>query len=307
VLTRRRSGLVAMVAGVALLAACSSEPEPTPSPTAAPSGTASIPVPGTSGSLPPSGAPPSGAPSSSSAPGKPPVAGARWIPKPGTTWQWQLNGSVDLSVDAQVYDVDGFTTSADTVRELHNRGRKVICYVEVGSAEDFRPDHGAWPKEVLGKDNGWKGEKWIDIRNPEKLKPVIAARFDMCRDKGFDGIEPDLMDGYANDTGFPITAAHQLAFNRWVADIAHARGMSVGLKNDVEQVPQLVGSFEFAVNEECAEFDECDGLKPFIDAGKAVFHAEYKAAPASFCAESKALKLSSVKKNLNLDAARTTC
>jgi hypothetical protein len=244
-------------------------------------------------------------PASSGAP--PAQSKARWVPKPGVTWQWQLNGKVDVTVNAEVFDVDGFTTDAATVAELHRRGRKVICYVEVGSAEDFRPDYGRWPKEVLGKTNGWQGEKWVDIRDPEKLRPVLAARFDMCRDKGFDGVEPDLMDAYINDTGFPITAQHQLTFNRWIAQLAHERGLSVGLKNDVEQIPELVDSFEFAVNEECAEFDECDGLKPFTDAGKAVFHAEYESSPSEYCADSKALKLSSVKKNLNLDAARTAC
>ncbi len=206
-----------------------------------------------------------------------------------------------------MFDVDGFTTSAATVAELHRRGRKVICYVEVGSAEDFRPDYKKWPPEVLGKTNGWPGERWVDIRQPEKLRPVLAARFDMCRDKGFDAIEPDLMDGYANDTGFPLTAADQLTFNRWVAKLAHDRNMSVGLKNDVEQVPQLVEHFEFAVNESCARYDECAALKPFTDAGKAVFHTEYDTPPAAYCARSKTLKLSSLGKNQELDASRTTC
>lgn len=33
--------------------------------------------------------------------------------------------------------------------------------------------------------------------------------------------------------------------------------------------------FDFTVNEECAAFDECDTLAPFVDQGKAVLHAEY--------------------------------
>ena len=297
------AGGVLLIAVVALLATCSigkptSSPAPGPLRTVQPGNGSSSVV------APPSGSAP--APSTSSRPAPPP-AGARWVPAPGTTWQWQLNGSVDVDVNAQVFDVDGFTTSAATVRELHDRGRKVICYVEVGSAENSRSDYAAWPEEVLGKTNGWEGERWVDIRNPEKLRPVITARFDMCREKGFDGIEPDLMDAFGNDTGFPITAQHQLTFNRWVADLAHARGLSVGLKNDVEQVPQLVDHFEFAGNEDCAEYDECDGLKPFIDAGKAVFHAEYAVSPTSYCPMSTSLGLSSIGKELELDAARTTC
>ena len=42
------------------------------------------------------------------------------------------------------------------VRSLHARGRYVICYVEVGAAEDFRPDYHRWPAAVLGAGNGWQ-------------------------------------------------------------------------------------------------------------------------------------------------------
>ena len=231
----------------------------------------------------------------------------RWVPAPGTTWQWQLTVPVDLSVDAEIYDIDGFLNSAKVVADLHRRGRKAVCYVEVGAAENFRPDYNKWPKKLLGKSNGWSGERWLDIRDPAKLKPVLAKRFDMCAAKGFDAIEPDLMDGYASDTGFPITAADQLRFNRFVARLAHERGLSVALKNDVEQVPELVRYFDFTVNEQCAEYDECAGLKPFIAAGKAVLHAEYDLLPSAYCAQSRRLRLSSLHKNLNLDAAVTPC
>ena len=38
-----------------------------------------------------------------------------------------------------------------------------------------------------------------------------------CRDKGFDGIEPDNIDGFLNDTGFDLTGVDQLAYI-WLAD-----------------------------------------------------------------------------------------
>ena len=237
----------------------------------------------------------------------PPKPAKRWVPAPGTTWQWQLTGPVDLSVDAEIYDIDGFSADRKLVDELHRRGRKAVCYVEVGAAEDFRPDYRDWPAELLGKPNGWPGERWLDIRDPARLKPVLAARFDMCRDKGFDGVEPDLMDGYAADTGFPITAAHQLRFNRFVAKLARDRGLSVALKNDLDQVPELVSHFDFAVNEECAAFRECAKLTPFIKAGKAVLHAEYDIEPAGYCPQSRRLRLSSLLKTRVLDATRTPC
>ena len=89
------------------------------------------------------------------------------------------------------------------------------------------------------------------------------------------GLEPDNVDGYVNASGFDLDADAQLAFNRFIDNEAHARGLSVGLKNDLDQIPELVDYFDFMVNEQCHEFDECETLQPFIDAGKPVFNAEY--------------------------------
>ncbi|MFI8994772.1 endo alpha-1,4 polygalactosaminidase [Streptomyces sp. NPDC053542] len=231
----------------------------------------------------------------------------RWQPEPGTDWQWQLSGRLDRSVDAPVYDIEGFDHGAATVADLHRRGRKVICYLSVGAWEDWRPDAGDFPRSVIGRSNGWEGERWLDIRRLDVLEPLLAKRFDMCRDKGFDAIEPDNVDGYANRSGFPLTAAHQLRFNRMVARLAHERGMAVGLKNDLGQIPRLVDDFDFAVNEQCAQYDECERLTPFVRAGKAVFHVEYELPPERFCATSRKLKLSSLRKDMDLTAWRQTC
>jgi len=179
--------------------------------------------------------------------------------------------------------------------------------VEVGAAEDFRPDYHRWPAVVLGDSNGWPGERWVDIRRLDLIGPIIAARLDMCRSKGFDAVEPDLMDHYANRTGFPITAAQQLVFNRYVARLAHARGLAVALKNDVEQAAALVRDFDFAVNEECFAFGECASLRPFTAAGKAVLHVEYDRPTERFCATTRALGFSSMRKNPDLDAPRWPC
>ncbi|MBH1934468.1 endo alpha-1,4 polygalactosaminidase [Streptomyces sp. AV19] len=234
--------------------------------------------------------------------------GKRWQPKPGTRWQWQLDGAVDTSVDVPVYDIDGFENDAATVARLHADKRKVICYINVGAYEDWRPDHDKFPASVLGaKNEGWKGEKWLDIRRLDVLRPIMAERFDMCRKKGFDAVEPDLTEGFRNRTGFPLTAAHQLAFNRMIASLAHERGMAVGLKNDLDQIPELVRDFDFAVNEQCAQYGECDKLRPFVAKGKAVFHVEYEMAPREFCGEAEELGLSSMQKKLGLNAWRRTC
>jgi len=232
---------------------------------------------------------------------------SQWQPAPGTTWQWQLSGTLDTGVDAAVYDVDGDDTTAAQVSALHAAGRKVICYVDAGGYEDYRSDAKAFPASVLGDSDGWRGQQWLDIRQVAVLQPIMAARFDTCRRKGFDAVEADEVDGYANNTGFPLTAANQLAYNRMLAGLAHSRGLSIGLKNDLDQIPQLLGEFQFAIDEQCFQYKECDQLRPFIQAGKAVFEAEYQLDGDQFCASAKAMDFSSMRKNVDLDAPRWPC
>ncbi|WP_284579581.1 endo alpha-1,4 polygalactosaminidase [Streptomyces sp. 2P-4] len=236
-----------------------------------------------------------------------PVPGERWRPGPGTSWQWQLSGRLDTSVEAPVYDVDGFDTSREQVAALHRAGRRVICYLSTGAWEEFRPDAAKFPAALLGRGNGWEGERWLDIRRTAELEPLMAARLDMCRDKGFDAVEPDNMDGYANTTGFPLTAEDQLRYNRLIARLARDRGLAVGLKNDLDQIPQLVGDFDFAVNEQCAQYDECERLAPFTAAGKAVFHVEYELPASRFCAQTRKLGFASMQKMYDLGAWRKPC
>jgi len=230
-----------------------------------------------------------------------------WKPGLMTTWQWQLTGTIDESFDVQVYDIDLFDVPASVINSLHSKGRKVICYISAGTWENWRPDAGQFPDSVKGSSNGWPGEKWLDIRQISTLGPIMEARMDLAVQKGCDAIEPDNMDGYANQSGFPLTANDQIAYNRYLANAAHQRGLSIGLKNDLDQVSALVNDFDWALNEQCNEYNECNTLVPFINAGKAVFNAEYKGNTANFCPKMNSMKISSIKKNLDLDAPMTPC
>ncbi len=231
-----------------------------------------------------------------------------WRPVPGTTWQWQLSGTVDTTIDVAMYDIDLFDTPPSTITELLGAGRVVICYFSAGSWENWRPDAGDYPTEVLGDPlDGWPGESWVDIRRLDVLGPILGARLDIAVSKACTGVEPDNMDAYTNDSGFPLTGADQLAFNRFVAAEAHARGLSVGLKNDLDQVADLGDDFDWALNEQCYQYEECELLQPFIDAGKAVFGVEYSGDESEFCPYFNALGYSWLKKNLDLDAWRLDC
>ena len=239
------------------------------------------------------------------------AAGPRWTPATGTSFQWQLDTPVDLREEADVYDIDLFDNDVETVERLHALGRRVVCYISVGTVEAWRPDADTFPSEVVGKPyDGWPGERWLDIRKLKLVGPVLKRRLDLCRDRGFDGVEPDNVDAYKNDTGFPIRRWHQLRFDRWLARQAHRRGLSIGLKNSPRLARKLVKKFDWMLTEECFDQGWCSRTRPFVEEGKAVFAVEYTDTGVDFeraCRRAPALGLHLLLKDRDLDAWRRTC
>ncbi|MGH7196643.1 MAG: endo alpha-1,4 polygalactosaminidase [Candidatus Saccharimonadales bacterium] len=208
--------------------------------------------------------------------------------------------------EPDVYDIDGEYNTKATVDYLHNKGKKVICYFDAGVYETYRSDaykFKALSPQIWGKaDVGWDNSYWLDIRRVSELEPIMKTRMQMCKDKGFDAIEPDEIDGWENDSGFALTYQDQLNYNKALARWAHEMGMSIGQKGDLIQVRDLVGDFDWTLNEECYQYNECTsvydpvlnknfpGLQLYVQANKAVFIAEYKAFDAtkwnSICANS---------------------
>jgi hypothetical protein len=227
-----------------------------------------------------------------------------WQPRPRTAaWQWQLQGKLDASLGAWAYDIDGFEASKGDVRALHRNRRRAICYLDVGSWENFRPDADRFPPSVIGnRYEGFPDERWLDVSRFQLFARPLEARIAICARKGFDAVEPDNVAGWENDTGFEISRREQLHFNRWIANQVHARGMAVALKNDPQQVDQLVQWFDFAIVEECFQYDECGYYKPFIAADKAVFEAEYELPLDRFCAAAATLGFSAIRKSYDLFA-----
>ncbi len=242
------------------------------------------------------------------------AAAIRWQPGSHEPWQWMISGAFDPnnqnhlkggSTDQPtVYDIDGYLNTAATVRTLHDRGYHVICYIEAGSWTDYRPDAGEFPSSIIGAKIDGFSDKWTDIRSP-LLRPIVEARIQMCAQKGFDAVEPDLEDGYSNNSGFPLTANDQIVFNTWVAQTVHNYGMSVLLKGDPEQAKHLAPTVDFFLNEECNSFNECT-LYPLLAAsGKTVLNAEYSGKCPTTA--SPLTNLDTTLFKVSLDGKRTPC
>jgi hypothetical protein len=232
-----------------------------------------------------------------------------WHPPLVVSWQWQLAQppKVAALLDVDMYDVDGFESSARLVTAMHARSITAVCYLSAGTWEKWRPDASRFPQRILGKSNGWPGERWLDIRALSVLEPIMRHRVAMCARKGFDAVEFDNVDGYQNATGFPLTSRDQFRFDVFLANAAHRRGLSALLKNDLGQITKLLPYFDAALNEQCFQFKECGALAAFIDAGKPVFQVEYKLATSTFCPKANTRNFNSQRKRLALDAWRAPC
>ena len=223
---------------------------------------------------------------------------------------------IDLYVDGRVSGND-HTVDTAAVNAIHGRGAHAICYMSAGTAERFRSDYHKYVSfdrrhhhSLIGKpfSRRFPNEYWLNLKNGRGQRDFVLGRVEArtakCARAGFDGVEYDVVDAYAQGhrvTGWHISARNQLVFDRALAGIAHRNGLSVALKNDLGQVPKLEPRFDYAINEQCFQFRECTnnpapGYTAFTRAGKAVFQVEYQIPPKRFCGRATALGIDSIKK-----------
>jgi len=242
-------------------------------------------------------------------------------------WQWEidhplsLTSATDMGLNATlpdgaaaprpvVYDIDGFDNPASTVAALHGEGFHVVCYIEVGAAENYRNDYTEFPPAVLGNtEPGYAAEKYIDIRNAAALS-IIEARIQMCASKGFDAVETDLDETYGSDTGFPLTRAIEERYMTTLADYIHSVGLGWWIKNPDDTGDSYAADMyplaDAVLTEQCNEYGTCNLLSDYVN-HKAVFNAEYNVATTSFCPSDDTLGWNGEKFPVSLTGARHPC
>eukprot|EP00123_Amoebidium_parasiticum_P001107 comp12123_c0_seq1/m.6858 comp12123_c0_seq1/g.6858 ORF comp12123_c0_seq1/g.6858 comp12123_c0_seq1/m.6858 type:complete len:311 (-) comp12123_c0_seq1:360-1292(-) len=233
------------------------------------------------------------------------AAGQEWVPVPvRVRWQnraWCGAGDrchkQEIPADAKLVNVDLFDTPAEEIQALRQK-YIVTCYFSAGTYEAWRPDANKFTPSIKGlKMSDWD-ETWLDIRKLNELRPIMQARMDLAKMKGCHGVEPDNVDCWQNKCvpgvpgGDKGMYQSQLVFNRWLAAYAHSLGLNIGLKNNLDQVKDLVGDFDWAMNESCHIWNECALVTPFITAGKAVLATEYKGVKGQVCQKASVLRFS---------------
>jgi hypothetical protein len=203
-----------------------------------------------------------------------------------------------------IVDLDGVT--AAQVAAYRNTGHIVQCYISVGTMENYRDDvkqnYATWLAATVGVSQDWPDERWMDLRKLDQVKALQYPRFARAHALGCQAIEPDNVDCYDSPDcrGKMIGStraqvrAMQIQYNTWQIQTAHSFGMAISLKNAIDLIPDMGDMYDFAVNESCFTYDECDAYVPgFVNKNKAVFVHHYGL--QDICARAKALNLRAAK------------
>lgn len=196
----------------------------------------------------------------------------------GDSFIYDLPGAV-TNYDQKVVAIDLFDTSKADINQLKSEGKSVICYFSAGTVENWRPDAGSFPTEAVGSDmDGWEGEKWLNTIHAG-VRSIMANRVKLAEEKGCQAVDPDNIDGYLHATNFDLTIADTKDYLIFLANEAHSRGLLIGMKNAAEIAGDgsnfVKNNMDFAVVEECYNYDECDQYSTFIELGRPVFAIEY--------------------------------
>ncbi|MER6997214.1 endo alpha-1,4 polygalactosaminidase [Streptomyces sp. NPDC000410] len=235
-------------------------------------------------------------------------------PEPRVGFDYQIGGAYPPPAGVRAVSRD---RSEEPAAGLYN-----ICYVNAFQAQS---DATGWwqanhPDLLLRDDAGapvmdpdWD-EALLDISTPakrERLAAIVGEWTDGCAAAGYQAVEPDNLDSYERSDG-RLTAEHALAFGQLLIARAHSAGLAIGQKNAVglAQRGRSLG-FDFAVAEECGQYDECGQYAAAFD--NRVLVIEYKAAGLAAACKAWGGVLSVIQRDLDVRPAwkpghlRRTC
>lgn len=231
-----------------------------------------------------------------------PIGPAYWQPKPGETKNWdiQVNAPIDLAETRQMMIVDLWASvpaatmidhgdgapvsvpagaNASTIATLLARQTIIICRVGLGGLKMTDPDASKFPAAAISamtlQDD--PGAHFLDFAQREAWEDIAFARIDLAKEIGCDGIEPYLSDHGTIDLGFMPDLDLQNAWYSTVALEVHERELSAGMRNGVNigSVDTQVGNYDWLLVERCGEDGNCELVRPFLNARKAVLAIDY--------------------------------
>jgi hypothetical protein len=237
------------------------------------------------------------------------------------------------------------TSATVIVHDMHVANKFAICYVEAGAYQKGFPDDGnfavtdygatgSYPNQHFNRRyqmDGYPDEYYLNIAGFAGYTPgatltgtaaniatALGQRIAGCHAEGMDGVEPDDLDGYTNDSasgamggGWRLTQAEAAGFEQWLAYTAHGDSMAIFQKNDGANTAADYRTFDGMIIEECNAYDDpCgadgDNVQDYVNAGKPVLNAEYTQdgeTTAQFCSADNALGINGSLFSVDLDGS----
>jgi hypothetical protein len=204
------------------------------------------------------------------------------LPPTGAGWDYQIGGGYEVPADAGIVSRDREDVPADGVYNVcyinafqtqqhevatvwdANRGLLVPkqAYANGGIPASARPSRAADARKYWAIDGAWN-ELILDTSTAAKraaLLKIMKPWIDACASDGFDAIESDNLDSWTRtQAAYRLDRAHNVAFAKLLTDYAHSRGLASGQKNttDIGAAAAARIGFDFAVAEQCGQYDEC--------------------------------------------------
>ncbi len=206
------------------------------------------------------------------------------------------------------------TSATVIVHDMHVANKYAICYVEAGAYQKGFPDDGNFAPADYGATGsyptqrfnrryqmaGYSDEYYLNIAGFAGYTPgatltgtaaniatALSERIAGCHAEGMDGVEPDDLDGYTNNSasgarggGWGLTQADAAGFEQWLAYTAHNDDLAIFQKNDGANTTADYRTFDGMIIEECNFYDDpCgaggDNVQDYLNLGKPVLDAEY--------------------------------
>lgn len=210
--------------------------------------------------------------------GAAPAYGASVVPPP-------IDATVDYQLGGAYAPAAGVTVVTRDVTSTPAPGTYGICYI---NAFQTQPGTRSWwlathpsllLRDAAGRlvtDPDWPDETLLDTSTSAKRRELLAVAdiwLARCAAKGFRAVEPDNLDSWTRSRS-RLTMRHNAGFAAALVAHAHARGLAVAQKNDVDMLAvRSITRFDFAVAEECQVYAECSAYTKVY--GRHVIEIEY--------------------------------
>lgn len=211
------------------------------------------------------------------------AAGCTVAPPPATPTTFPAGAAFDYQLGSAYAPPGGTRIVARDSTATPVEGAYNICYLNAFQTQpgvDRKVYDGLLLTRADGGpfiDPGWPDEVIFDTSSAANRAALLAIEkpwIDSCAAKGFDAVEGDNLDTWTRSDG-QLSRADNLALAGSLVAYAHSQGLMFGQKNAAElgKVGRDDVGFDFAITEECAQYDECTAYTDVY--GKRVLDIEY--------------------------------